>query len=68
MSTAAETEFKYLKQQIDNLKRLLQCRNCFECGHWIEDTVQPKCKKFNTRPPTQVIVNGCDYFEAKIPF
>lgn len=52
-------------------------RSCYNCEHWIEGTQQgsllkfedrQKCKKFNARPPTKIIVTGCEAHTDNIPF
>jgi uncharacterized protein YlaI len=63
--------FNELKKQIERLKFMLKIYNCFECDHWIEEGTEKTkqtCGKFKMRPPTKVIVSGCEYFSEKIPF
>lgn len=51
-------------------KRSDYFQTCITCEHWSE----PKelCKKFNVRPPANVIVDGCDSYQdyqlSDIPF
>lgn len=46
-------------------------RTCYNCEHWLEgppDNRLQKCGKFNIRPPTKVIVCGCDQHTDNIPY
>lgn len=42
-------------------------RNCLTCAHWIEDE-NPMCGKYKMRPPTKIIVSGCEDHTDNIPF
>ena len=43
-------------------------QNCLNCKHW--NFGKDQCSKFNTRPPTEIIVYSCPAFEdgEDIPF
>lgn len=52
-------------------------KSCINCSHWIEGTqegslLKPEqkqlCGKFKMRPPTKIIVNGCDEHSDQIPY
>lgn len=46
-------------------------KTCLNCEHWIEgpsDNRKQICSKFNARPPTDVIVCGCEHHSENIPF
>jgi len=46
-------------------------RSCLNCEHWIEgppDNRQQMCGKYKMRPPTKIIVCGCDDHTDNIPF
>lgn len=45
--------------------------SCINCEHWIEgppDNRQQLCGLFKARPPTKVIVSGCEHHSDNIPF
>ena len=39
-------------------------RSCSTCDQWAVH----ECGKWNETPPDEVIVNGCDDWEMKVPF
>lgn len=51
-------------------------RCCWNCDKWTEghnemstNTAAPRCRLFNQRPPTEVIIVGCpEWFASGIPF
>lgn len=46
-------------------------KSCLNCEHWIEgppDNRQQLCGLYKMRPPTKVIVCGCDSHSDNIPF
>jgi hypothetical protein len=46
-------------------------KSCMNCEYWIEGSQNnpiQKCKLFNARPPTQIIVSGCEKHSDNIPF
>lgn len=46
-------------------------RSCLNCEHWIEgppNNRQQICGMFKSRPPTSVIVCGCEHHSDNIPF
>lgn len=76
--TDRESLIRKLSNQItSNWYEMGLFRSCLNCEHWIEGTQQgsllkpedrQKCKKFNSRPPTKVIVCGCSEHSDNIPF
>lgn len=40
-------------------------RNCTECANWNDK--KDICQKYNVKPPTKILVKGCEEFEL-IPF
>lgn len=50
---------------IDSCKAQGYFRNCTDCFNWNEKN--DKCNKFNVKPPTRVLVKGCEEYE-EIPF
>jgi hypothetical protein len=70
--TVRENALKELAKGITNwmLEQGLY-RTCLNCEHWIEgppDNMQQICGKYNMRPPTKIIVCGCDDHSDNIPF
>lgn len=63
-----EAELRILWQHLkDALRREGLLNNCTECFHW--ERKQENCRKYNQRPPAEVIVKGCSSFELdEIPF
>lgn len=46
-------------------------KSCCNCEHWLEGPPDNKlqiCGKYQMRPPTKVIVCGCDDHSDNIPF
>ena len=46
-------------------------KSCCNCEHWLEgppDNRLQICGKFKVRPPTNVIVSGCESHSDNIPF
>jgi len=46
-------------------------RTCYNCEHWIEgppDNLQQICGKYKQRPPTKIIVCGCEDHSDNIPY
>lgn len=46
-------------------------RSCMNCEHWIEgppNNLQQLCGKYKTRPPTKIIICGCDDHSDNIPY
>lgn len=41
-------------------------RSCVNCEHWSE--LGTICTKFEQRPPTRIIVTGCEHHTDNIPF
>lgn len=45
--------------------------SCINCEHWIEgppNNRQQICGLFKSRPPTKVIVCGCEHHSDNLPF
>lgn len=40
--------------------------SCISCEHW--NAKDERCEKYKVRPPTNVIVLGCDEWVWDIPF
>lgn len=54
-----------------NMDDMGMFRTCLNCEHWIEGTphnIQQICGKYKVRPPTKIIVCGCDDHSDNIPF
>jgi hypothetical protein len=46
-------------------------KSCINCEHWIEgppNNLQQVCGKYKMRPPTKIIICGCDEHTDNIPF
>lgn len=46
-------------------------KSCVNCEHWLEGPPDNKlqiCGLYKMRPPTKVIVSGCDSHSDNIPF
>lgn len=54
--------------KILNNPRAIPYQNCLNCKHW--NYGQEICNRFNSRPPADVIVYSCDYYDDNddIPF
>lgn len=61
MTNITEDEIKrYQKHCVQNGA----WHSCLNCDWWIGE----QCSFFEARPPAEVIVHGCEYWEQKIPF
>ena len=61
----------YLELQSDLVRLIANSRayqNCLNCQHWSNE--RDLCKKFNAKPPTEIIVYSCPEYidDENIPF
>lgn len=64
-----ENAIKYAIEKIFKVGRVgFLYRNCLNCTHW--DLGKDLCGKFNSRPPTEIIVYSCPQYEdnSDVPF
>lgn len=66
---SSESSIQYAIEKIFKVGRVgFPYRNCLNCIYW---QVEPdKCGKFNSKPPTEIIVYSCEAYEDNddIPF
>ena len=46
-------------------------KSCYNCEHWLEGPPYDRlqiCGKHKMRPPTRIIVSGCDDHSDNLPF
>lgn len=66
---SSESVIKYAIEKIFRVGRIgFPYRNCLNCIHW--NVEKDLCGKFNSKPPTEIIVYSCDFYEddGDIPF
>ncbi len=61
-----KSQSKLTNELIDLLIDHGYFRNCLNCKCWNE--INDMCAQFNCRPPTKVIVSGCEMHSDVIPF
>lgn len=54
-----------LREIITKLEDVVD-KNCLNCEHWNE--TYEVCRKANAKPPTRIIIRGCEQFSSDIPF
>ena len=55
----------------DYLNEIGMFKTCYNCEHWLEgppDNRLQICGKYQQRPPTKVIICGCEEHTDNIPF
>lgn len=65
-----DSRLGHLKDALKRSLGLTVYRNCLNCSEWNEK--DETCKRFNSRPPAEIIVYSCEQWEEgkdwDIPF